>query len=112
MLFYATSLGDRLARLLHGLEHAHEIAARQFLEIGVGPAALHQFGENMREAGDILQPLALRTAEEIRADAEVIRPDLGAKIIEVVAIFGEAAAWPRPELLLARRHDLIHVDAP
>src|SRR5947209_8620928 len=111
MLFYATSLVAKLPRILHGLEGADEIAARQLLEIGVRPAALHQLGENPRKAGDVLQALALWSAEEIRADAEVIRADLRSEIIEVVAIFGERAARPRTELALARRHDLIHIDA-
>src|SRR5947209_18413130 len=112
MLCCATSLSSGLPRILHGLEGADEIAARQLLEIGVRPAALHQLGENAGEAGDVLQALALRAAEEIRADAEMIRADLRSEIIEVVAIFGERAARPGTELALARRHDLIHVDAP
>src|SRR3954447_13274949 len=100
-----------LLRPLHGLEHPHEIAARQLFEIGVAPAALHQRGENAGEAGDILQALALRATEKNRADAEMIRADLAAEIIEVVAIFGERAARPRTELAFARGDDLVHVDA-
>src|SRR5947209_7479631 len=107
----ATSLRRRLAGLLHGFERTHEIAAGQLFEVGVRPAALHQFSENPREAGDILQALALRPAEEIRADAEVIGADLSSEIIEVVAILSERAARPGAELALAGRHDLVHVDA-
>ncbi len=76
--------------------HPQQIAARDPRQRRVGIAAPVELGDQMRKARHVLETARLRTAEEVRADADVVDPDPADEVVDVVAQLFERRDRLRP----------------
>src|SRR5207245_428912 len=85
-------LGDALGCF----QDAHGVVPGQFAEVGRGPAAVEQFGEQVRVAGNVAQVgRGVLDAVEVAAEADVVDAGDLSHVVKVIGDDRRARLGPR-----------------